>query len=337
MTGQASAADAAGGAAEARRGDTQAGGSRSGKVTAAERPLSGDARAFLRSLEVRGMAAATRRSYGSDLGQLEEWLGARGHDVRDLDRREVRAFASYLGHRGYAPASLSRKLSTVRSLCRYLTESGALAADPSQYLPGPRRRRRLPRTLRPGEIDALMAAAGGAEPAALRDRLALELLYGAGLRSQELVGVDLADVHTARSELLVRGKGGRMRVVPLGDEAVAALERYLDHGRGGLRAAAGRAQPAPPSDALLLTRTGRRLLTSDVRRLLAKHCRKAGLEPASPHMLRHAFATHMLEGGADLRAIQELLGHSSVSTTQVYTHVSGAHLRQVYERHHPRS
>ena len=239
-----------------------------------------------------------------------------------------------LGRRGYAPATLARKLSAVRSLARFLTERDVLAIDPAQYLPGPRRRRRLPHALRPAEVDAVCDAVCGSDPLALRDRLMFELLYGCGLRSQELVDVACDDVHAARGELLVRGKGGKMRMVPLGDEAVAALERYLASGRGAL---GRRANGTSPEGALLLTRSGRPLHTSDVRRVVSKYAAMAGLDAASPHMFRHAYATHMLEHGADLRAIQELLGHSSVSTTQIYTHVSGAHLKAVYRLHHPRS
>jgi integrase/recombinase XerD len=299
---------------------------------------------------VRGASAATRRSYGSDLEQLYEWLAARGKTVEDLDRRTVRAFAADLGRRGYAPATLSRKLSTLRGLCRDLAERGVLGADPTRQLPGPRRRRRLPRVLSLADVDALLDAAGGVDPFSLRDRLALELLYGCGLRSQELVALTMDDVRAAEAQLIVHGKGGKTRVMPMGEEASAALRRYLERGRGALAGGrhgtgsgdrAGAPLPAPSGrlgdQPLLVSRSGRALLTSDVRRLLLKYCRLAGREPASPHMLRHAYATHMLERGADLRAIQELLGHASVSTTQVYTHVSGAHLRRIYDLHHPRA
>ena len=280
------------------------------------------------------MAAATRRSYGVDLAQLADWLAGHDRTLAGLDRTTVRAFVADLGRRGYAPATMARKLSAVRSLCRFLTDRDVLAADPSQYLPGPRRRRRLPRALRAAEVDAMCETVSGGEPLALRDRLVLELLYGCGLRSQELVDLTVDDVRAGRAELVVRGKGGKTRVVPLGDQAADALERYVDAGRGAL---GRRGRAAPLQRALLLSRSGRPLLTSDIRRLVTRCARQAGLEGASPHMLRHAYATHMLEHGADLRAIQELLGHSSVSTTQVYTHVSGAHLKAVYRRHHPRS
>ncbi len=296
--------------------------------------------AFLRELEVRGASAATRRSYASDLQQLLEWLAERDLTVSGLGRRQVRAFSAELGRRGYAPATLARKLSTLRGFTRHLTESGVLAADPARSLPGPRRRRRLPRVLSLSDVDTLLAATEGTDPLALRDRLVLELLYGCGLRSMELVALRLADVQAAQAQLIVHGKGGKMRIVPLGDEAAAALRRYLERGRGELerQRGAGPAAVEPLREApLLLSKSGRSLLTSDVRRLVVKYSRLAGMDPASPHMLRHAYATHMLERGADLRAIQELLGHASVSTTQVYTHVSGAHLRRTYDLHHPRA
>jgi site-specific recombinase XerD len=286
----------------------------------------------VRSLAVRGLSAATVRSYSSDLADLLAWLAGRGLTVAALDRRLVRGFAGHLGRRGYAPSSLARKLSSLRVFCAFLADRDVIPVDPSQSLPGPRRRRRLPRTVRADEVVALLDATAGGDPLALRDRVVFELLYGCGLRSQELVALDLGDVHLAGAELVVRGKGGKMRIVPLGDEATAALRRYLTRGRPHLATDDGRS-----GRPLLLTKSGRPLLTSDVRRIAVKYSSKAGIDRASPHMLRHAYATHMLEHGADLRAIQELLGHSSVSTTQVYTHVSGAHLRRVYQRHHPRA
>jgi site-specific recombinase XerD len=311
----------------------------SSQSAAAAADPEGRCAAFLRDLEVRGGSAATRRSYASDLQQLLEWLAARSGTVDTLDRRAVRAYTADLGRRGYAPATLARKLSTLRGLSRFLTERGVLGADPTRLLPGPRRRRRLPRVLTLVEVEALLGAASGTEPLALRDRAILELLYGCGLRSQEVVALALADLKPAQAQLIVNGKGGKMRVVPLGEEAAAAVRRYLERGRGLLAADNEDGARAVGLDRrpLLLSRSGRALLTSDIRRLVVRYCRRAGLDAASPHMLRHAYATHMLERGADLRVIQELLGHASVSTTQVYTHVSGAHLRRVYDLHHPRA
>jgi site-specific recombinase XerD len=308
----------------------------------------GLATAYLRALEVGGAGKATLRAYSTDLAQLLEWLANRGLRLDGLDRAAARAYTAELGRRGYAPATHGRKLSVVRGLARYLSERGVLATDPCTGLPGPRRRRRLPRALRRDEVERFLAAIGGDRPLKLRDRALFELIYGCGLRSQEAVDLQLDDLDLGHAELRVHGKGGRERMLPIGEPAVAALDEYLRHSRGRLAAGrrpatsgavAGRRRPASPAapPEVFLSRRGRPLLTSDIRRLVVEYCRAAGLEEASPHMLRHAYATHMLEGGADLRAIQELLGHASVATTQVYTHVSGAHLRRVYDRHHPRA
>jgi len=307
---------------------------------------------YLRALEVRGASAATRRSYAADLRQLRAWLTAERLPVDRLDRRAVRGFAAHLGRRGYAPATHARKLSALRGFTRFLAERDVLEADVAAGLPSPRRRRRLPRTLRVDEVDRFLAAIRGDDPLRLRDRALFELIYGCGLRSQEAVGTTLEELDLAQAELRVRGKGGRERTVPLGERATDALDDYLRRGRGRLaartrRAGSGGSQETAGPDAgrggrvsgpaLFLSKSGRPLRTSDVRRLVVRYCRAAGLDDASPHMLRHAYATHMLEAGADLRALQELLGHASVATTQVYTHVSGAHLRKVYDRHHPRA
>jgi len=290
----------------------------------------------LRALAARGVSDASLRSYGADARQLLEWLAARRQPLAGLDRRTVRAFAQDLGRRGYAPATHARKLSFLRGLTRSLHERELLPEDPAAGLPGPRRRRRLPRTLRVDEIDRLLAAMGGDEPLKVRDRAIFELLYGCGLRSRELVELRLDELDLGHAELRVRGKGGRARIVPVGEAAADAAGEYLRRVRP-LLLRASRARPGAPAATLFLSRRGRPLLTSDIRRLVVDYCRLAGLDQASPHMLRHAYATHMLERGADLRAIQELLGHASVATTQVYTHVSGAHLRRVYERSHPRA
>jgi len=286
---------------------------------------------------VRGASGATKRSYASDLRQLFEWLAAKDLTVASLDRRTLRAFTAHLGRRGYAPATLARKLSALRGFAKYLTETGVLGVDPTRALPGPRRRRRLPRVPSPADIEALIAAAGGTDPFDLRDRLALELLYGCGLRSMEVVDLRIEDVKASQAQLIIHGKGGKMRIVPLGEEAAAALRRYLARGRGWFAAAEDVGARVGGGCALLVSKSGRPLRTSDIRRLVVKYSRLAGIDTVSPHMLRHAYATHMLERGADLRAIQELLGHASLSTTQVYTHVSGAHLRRTYDLHHPRA
>lgn len=270
---------------------------------------------------------ATRRSYASDLSDFLDWLAVRGTALEALDRVAVRGFAAELGRRGYAPATLARKLSTVRSLCRFLSDRDVLAADPSQYLPGPRRRRRLPRALRAAELESLFAATAGADPASLRDRLAFELLYGCGLRVSELVGLNLEDLDLGERWLRVRGKGRKERQVPYGSKAGAALERYL----------AART-PKPGERALFLNHLGRRLTDRGARRIVKLYATLlTGDSSVHPHSFRHAFATHLLSDGADLRSIQELLGHARLSTTQKYTQVSLTDLMAVYDRAHPKA
>jgi site-specific recombinase XerD len=269
-----------------------------------------------RFLEHGGLSDATRRAYASDLRAFAEWLEARGLRLDEVDARALAEWVTELGsgRRRLAPATIARRLAAARACLRFTCGP---ARVPDAAL-APRRARRLPDAPKAAEIEELLELADGAGPLELRNRALLELLYSAGLRSAEAVGLDLADVDFEREVVHVRGKGGKERVVPLGEEAAHHLARYLREGRPEL---------APGAvDALFLSVRGRRLDTSTVRRLL-RH----------PHRLRHAFATHLLEGGADLRVIQELLGHSSLSTTQVYSHVDARRLRRVYDRSHPRS
>ncbi len=263
-----------------------------------------------------GLSDATRRAYASDLRAFAAWLDARGLELGDVDARVLSDWVAYLGsgRSRLAPTSIARKLAAVRSCLRY---TYGPAAVPDAALT-PSRPRRLPDAPKPAEIDELLEDVDGDSPLALRNRALLELMYSAGLRSAEAVGLDLSDVDFERELVHVRGKGGKERVVPLGEEAAAHVARYLRAARPELAAGA--------NDALFLSARGRRLDTSTVRRLL-RH----------PHRLRHAFATHLLEGGADLRVIQELLGHASLSTTQIYSHVDARRLRRVYDRSHPRS
>jgi site-specific recombinase XerD len=269
-----------------------------------------------RFLEHGGLAEATQRAYGSDLSAFSAWLDARGLDLERVDAAVLAEWISELG-RGrdrLAPATISRRLASVRSLIRFTLGPERV---PDAAL-APRRVRRLPDAPKEAEIDELLELVDGDSPLAVRNRALLEVLYSAGLRSAEAVGLDLADVDFEREALHVHGKGGKQRVVPLGEEAAHHVARYLRHARPSLARGA--------VDALFLSARGRRLDTSTVRRLL-RH----------PHRLRHSFATHLLEGGADLRTIQELLGHSSLSTTQIYSHVDAKRLRRVYDRSHPRS
>ena len=274
------------------------------------------AAAIDRFLAAPSLAASTRRAYGGDLRDFGSWLEGRGVDVDDVDVRVLAEYAAELGRarRGLAPATIARRLAAVRSFLRF-TLGPTRVPDASL---SPRRPQRLPEAPKREEIEAIVDALAGDGPLGLRNRALVELVYSAGLRSAEAVGLDLADVDFEQEQLRVRGKGGKERVVPLGEEASHHLARYLRDARPELARGA--------NDALFLSARGRRLDTSTLRRLLPH-----------PHRLRHSFATHLLEGGADLRTIQELLGHSSLSTTQVYSHVDARRLRRVYNASHPRS
>ena len=276
--------------------------------------------AAARFLESPALADGTRRAYRADVGEFCAWLDARGTGLDEID---VRALVEYAGHLGsarrgrgkLAPATIARKLAAVRAFLRH---SLGPARVPDARL-APRRGRRLPEAPRRADVDRELASLEGEGPLALRNRALVELVYSAGLRSAEAVGLDLGDVDFEQELVHVRrGKGAKDRVVPLGEEAAVWLARYLRDARPALARGA--------DDALFLSTRGRRLDTSTLRRL-APH----------PHRLRHAFATHLLEGGADLRTIQELLGHSSLSTTQVYSHVDAKRLRRIYDSAHPRS
>jgi site-specific recombinase XerD len=264
------------------------------------------------------LAEATRRAYRADVDEFCGWLGDR--DLEGVDVRTLVDYVAYLGStrggRGkLAPASIARKLAAVRAFLRH---SLGAARVPDARL-APRRSRRLPDAPKANEVEAELDTLEGETPLALRNRALVELVYSAGLRSAEAVGLDLADVDFEQELVHVRaGKGAKDRVVPLGEEAAHWVARYLRDARPELARGA--------NDALFLSARGRRLDTSTLRRL-APH----------PHRLRHAFATHLLEGGADLRTIQELLGHSSLSTTQMYAHVDAKRLRKVYDSAHPRS
>jgi site-specific recombinase XerD len=272
--------------------------------------------AIERFLASPGLSEATRRAYRSDLSDFSAWLRSRGLVLEQVDVRVLADYTADLGRarRGLAPTTVGRRLAAVRSLVRHALGP---ARVPEAAL-APRRPRRLPEAPRTTEVEAAVDGLAGADPLALRNAALVELVYACGLRSAEAVGLDLADLDLDREHLHVRGKGGKERLVPLGEEAAWRLGLWLRDGRPALARGA--------CDALFLSVRGRRLDTSALRRLFPH-----------PHSLRHAYATHLLEGGADLRTIQELLGHASLSTTQVYSHVDARRLRRVYDRAHPRS
>jgi site-specific recombinase XerD len=291
--------------------------------------------AFTADLRRRAVAARTLTAYAGDALQFATWAAASGHEPATVDVRALRRFAAWLSESGNAPSTVARKLAALRGLLRVQVELGHRAENPAELLGSPKRPQRLPRVLKAGEVGTLLDRIPGTSPLELRDRALFELAYACGLRAEELVSLEHTSIDFDAELVRVEGKGGRTRLVPLGEHARAALERYLDRARAALAGAA--ADPA-----LFLSKSGRRLSTSDVRRRLGVWARLAAaqapaLAEAHPHALRHSFATHLLEGGADLRAIQELLGHATISTTQVYTRVEAARLRAAYSRAHPRA
>jgi integrase/recombinase XerC/integrase/recombinase XerD len=296
--------------------------------------------AFDDDLARRAVAQKTRRAYAIDTEQFAGWASGQGIDPDAVDVRVVRRYAASLSARGLEAGTVGRKLAALRGLFRVQVELGDRSENPAELVSSPRRPRRLPRVLRAAEVAALLDRIPATTPLELRDRALFELAYASGLRAEELVSLDRESIDFDSETVRVEGKGGKTRIVPAGEHALRALERYLSRARPALDTGSG--------EALFLSKSGRRLSTSDVRRRLQTWARqaaaqatgvagRAALVDAHPHALRHSFATHLLEGGADLRAIQEMLGHASISTTQVYTRVESGRLRSAYSRAHPRA
>jgi site-specific recombinase XerD len=299
--------------------------------TAHESTWGAQLRSFDSYLKARGMAEKTRTAYGTDMEQLAEWAAAHGLDPFTLDQRMLRRYAGVISERGLSKSSVARKIASIRAFYRHLVQRGLLEANPADLVATPKKDQYLPRVLKPAEAAEVLEAIPSGAPLELRDRAMFEVAYGCGLRAEELVNLDVTDLDPDAEEMRVTGKGSKTRIVPAGEPAWRALELYLDRARPKLAndAAGARAEPA-----LFISKTGKRLSTSDVRRRL----RHAGGGPGvTPHTLRHSFATHLLEGGADLRAIQELLGHASISTTQTYTRIESSRLRRAYAKAHPRA
>jgi len=272
----------------------------------------------------RNLSPYTLRNYAADLRSFFAYLDGQGIDVRAVDRHAVRGYLAALLEEGVAPASISRRVSTIRSFYRYLRGAGIIDSEPLAGVRGPRRERRLPGFLRNEEVTALVTSADADTPQGLRDRAILELLYASGLRVSEVTTLNTADVDLDERALLVHGKGNRERIVLMGRPAARALEAYLRRGRSGLARGA--------EEALFLNRDGGRISQRRVQLLVRKYALVAGLDRrVYPHLLRHTFATHMLDGGADLRVVQELLGHASPNTTQIYMHVTEERQRRVLE------
>lgn len=283
----------------------------------------------------------TLLNYRRDVGQFLSFWRGRGEQAGEppwdqVDVSLVRRYLAHLQHRGYARRSVARKLAALRSFYRFLVREGVLPGNVFRLVHTPKLEKKLPRFLDEDEMTTLLSRPDPSNPLGLRDRAILELLYGSGLRVSELCALDLQDVDHSDGDVRVSGKGKKERQVPVGSFALGALAAYLRAGRpailAGARGQAGRAEAA-----LFLNHRGTRLTPRSVARLVQRYVREAALvRGCTPHTLRHTFATHLLSRGADLRDVQELLGHSSVSTTQIYTHVSQERLRQVYRKAHPR-
>ena len=303
--------------------------------------------AFLRGLIAADYSLRTIKASMIDLQQFAVFLASRGVGrPSEITRSDVSDFAAALAEAGssgaggqdrearkpYTRSTIARKLSVVRSFLGFCQDNDLIETSPGAGVGSPKVPRRLPQVLTPAQAAELLDTMGGDKPLEVRDRALFELVYSSGLRCQEVLDLRLRDVNTESREVRVKGKGRKVRVIPVGEGALDALERYLRESRSRLLK-----DPAQ-DDHVFLSRTGRPLSSSDVQRRLARYLARAGApRGTSPHTLRHSFATHLLEGGADLRVIQEMLGHSSLRTTQVYTHVSAAHLRRAYRKAHPRA
>ncbi|MEX2550230.1 MAG: site-specific tyrosine recombinase XerD [Nitriliruptoraceae bacterium] len=303
----------------------------------ASAPVLPRAEGYLAHLAVeRGLAENTLRAYARDLAVYARYLAEVGiADPVEVEPEDLEAYLAWLRGRTsgtgrpYASSSLARLVVAVRGFHRFLLQEGVTSDDPSAGIGAPAADRALPKALSIAEVERLLAAPTGDGPLVLRDRALLEVLYGGGLRISELVGLDLDDIDPVEQMVIVRGKGDKQRIVPYGEPAAAALDAWLVQGRPAKH---------PRTSAVFLNARGGRLSRQGAWKLITAHAARVGLDDrVSPHTLRHSFATHLLDGGADVRAVQELLGHASVTTTQIYTLVSRSALQEVYRRAHPRA
>ena len=287
---------------------------------------------FLAYLEFeRGLSRNTLDAYRTDLLQLGRFLEKRETSALDATPADIADFLESLAKGGSSAATIHRKSACLRSFYRHLRRDGLLDTDPTATLSTPRRSRKLPHVLTRGEIEKLLSQPRGTEPAALRDRALLEVMYACGLRASEAIGLELMDIDLQEGVLRARGKGSKERVVPIGQAALKALRIYLERGRPGL-------VKGLPEAHVFVNFRGGSLTRQGLYKIVRRHATTAGLaERMSPHTLRHTFATHLLSGGCDLRSVQEMLGHADVSTTQLYTHLSSERLKDVYFRAHPRA
>lgn len=286
---------------------------------------------FMHYLTVEcGLRPNSLKAYSADLGDFAGFLGRRSADVRRVTDRDIGAFVAAERRRGLAPTSVARKLVAVKMFFRYLAQERLIEEDVSSLVESPRAAKTLPEVLNTEEVEALLAAPDASTPLGMRDRAILEMFYATGARATEVAEMKVGDVNFEYGFVLVRGKGGKERIVPVGRAALDALRDYLSGVRGALLR-------GKESDRLFVSRTGRHLERQSLFNMVRKRALAAGISiDISPHMLRHSFATHMLAGGADLRAVQEMLGHSDISTTQIYTHLEKDRLKAVHSRYHPR-
>jgi site-specific recombinase XerD len=292
-------------------------------------------RLFDADLARRGAAERTRRDYGFDAGQFARWCDAQQLQPAAVDSRSLRRYAAVLSEGGAQAVTVGRKLAALRGMFRVLREHGQVTQNPADLVPAPKRPRKLPKVLSVDEVAVLLDRIPVSTPLDRRDRAIFELAYACGLRAEELVNLDLGSLDFDGEQIRVEGKGAKTRFVPVGEQALVSVGEYIQRARPALVA-----DPGEP--ALFISKSGRRLSTSDVRRRLRVWAGRAADHAPSlagmyPHALRHSFATHLLDGGADLRAIQEMLGHSSISTTQIYTRVESARLKSAYAQAHPRA
>lgn len=286
--------------------------------------------AFLESLRhERNASPRTIAAYGSDLGQFVDWLERQGLDVTTLTYRRLRGYLGELDRARYSRRTIARKLSSVRSFYAYMVDRGLVAGSPADVVATPKLPSRLPKIASTEAIAALIESPDPETHLGVRDRAILELLYAGGLRVSELTGLDVGDVDLRQGLVRVMGKGSKERIVPVHRIAVRRIAEYAETARPALNKRS--------EEALFLARTGSRLSSDGVRRMMKRYLDKTGAaHDLSPHALRHSFATHMLEAGADLRSVQELLGHVALSTTQIYTHLSTQRLQEVHKSAHPR-
>lgn len=278
----------------------------------------------------RGLGKHTLAAYGSDLRSVSAWLARRGSSLTTTARGELLAYLAERVQQGFRPRSAARLLSSLRRFYQYMLREGRVQEDPSALIDSPRLGRSLPDTLTEADVEALLQAPRVAEPLGLRDRAMLELLYACGLRVSELVLLRMDQINVRRGVVQVTGKGGKERLIPMGEESIAWVERYLAQVRPDL------AEGSMPAE-LFITRRGAHMTRQAFWHVIKRYARQAAISKRlSPHTLRHAFATHLLNHGADLRSLQLLLGHSSLSTTQIYTHVARERLKQLHAAHHPR-